>query len=65
MPNERPRKFFEDSIVVLILGPSEVSVAIGLDLFWVVFHVMLSQIWSNLYKKFTGDAMQGNLRFLL
>ena len=30
------------------------------DLFWVVFYGILPQMWSSLYKLFTGHAMQGN-----
>ena len=34
----------------------EVSVAIILNLFWVVFHGILPHMLSNLYKSFTSDA---------
>ena len=35
----------------------QVSVAIVLNLFWVIFHGMLPQMLSNLYKSFTSDAL--------
>ena len=36
----------------------EVSVAIILNLFWVVFHGILPQISSKLHKRFTSDAIK-------
>ena len=36
----------------------EVSVAIILNLFWVVFHGILRQMLSNLYASFTSDAIK-------
>ena len=36
----------------------EVSVAIILNLFWVVFHGILPQMSSNLYKSLTSNAIK-------
>ena len=38
----------------------EVTIAIILNLFWVVFHGILLQMSSNLYKSFTSDAIKLN-----
>ena len=43
---------------------SKVSFATILDLFWVVLHGKLPQMWSNVYKNFTTDAMQDNAWYL-
>ena len=64
-PNERPYRpwiTLEDSS----FGSSfkEVSVAIILNLFWVVFHGILPQMLSNLYKSFTSDAVKQKNEFL-
>ena len=58
-PNERPYRPYiclKDSS----LGSSsrEVSAAIILNLFWVVFHGILPQMLSNLYQSFTSDAIK-------
>ena len=36
----------------------EVSLAIILNLFWVVFHGILSQMSTNLYRNFTSDVIK-------
>ena len=58
-PNERPYRPYiplEDSS--LGSNSREVSAAIILKLFWVVFHGILPQMLSNLYKNFTSDAIK-------
>ena len=52
--------FPEDSSLGSHLRDLQFSVAIILDLFWVVFYEILTQMCSSLYKNFTIDAMQVN-----
>ena len=35
-----------------------------MDQFWVVFHGILHQIWTNLYKNITTDAIKGNAQHM-
>ena len=53
--------FLKTAAVVLILETFKCCLAIILELFWVVFHEILLQMWLNLYKNFISDAMQGNI----
>ena len=54
-------KFLEDNNFWFSFErPSKCIVAIILDLFWVSFYGICSQMWSSFYKNFTSDTMHGN-----
>ena len=58
-------RFINIPFVFSFLQSFKTPEATILGLFWVVFHGLLPQIRSNLYKIFINNAMRSNLSHML